>query len=115
LRTLLDVFEDEEFHKGDKKKIQSIIESAFLFACIWSFCITVTTECRRAFDKVFKEIVAGSMEGQTIKLKHKISPSVFDKGTIYDYCYQPDLDSWKTWNDFIDKEEVDKFPRGSIP
>jgi hypothetical protein len=63
LRTLLDFFEDDEFHKGDKKKIQSIIESSFLFAAIWSLCITVNTDCRRPFDKVFKEIVAGSMEG----------------------------------------------------
>jgi hypothetical protein len=63
LRTLLDVFEDEKFHKDDKKKKQEIVEHCFLFACIWSLCITVTTDFRRPFDKVFKEIVAGSMEG----------------------------------------------------
>lgn len=112
---MLDVFEDEEFHKGDKKKIQGILESSFLFAAIWSLCITVTTDFRRPFDKIFKEIVAGSMEGQQVKLKHKISPSVFDKGTIYDYCYQPDLDSWKTWNDFVNKDELDQFPKDAIP
>jgi dynein heavy chain len=74
----------------------------------------VTTEFRRPLDKYFKEVVQGSVEGLA-KLKHKISPSIFDKGIIYDYCYQPELDQWKYWTDFTNKDELDKFPKGSIP
>ena len=60
LRTLLNVFDDEKFYEScDKKKVQTTIESSFLFACIWSLCITVTTDFRRPFDKYFKAVVAG--------------------------------------------------------
>lgn len=115
LRTLLEVFDNAEFYKTcDKKKVQSICESAFLFACIWSLCCTVTTEYRKPVNKYFKDVVAGAVEGIP-KLKHKVSPPIFDKGTIYDYCYLPELDKWQVWTDFSNKDELDKFPKGSIP
>lgn len=115
LRTLLNVFDDEKFYEScDKKKVQAIIESSFLFACIWSLCITVTTEYRRPFDKYFKAVVAGQVEGLP-KLKHRISPPIFDKGIIYDYCYTPETDKWCVWTDFSNKEELDKFPKNAIP
>ena len=94
LRNLLEVFDNAEFYKScDKKKVQSIIESSFLFACIWSFCCTVTTEYRKPMNKYFKDVVAGAVEGLP-KLKHRVSPPIFDKGVIYDYCYLPELDKW---------------------
>jgi hypothetical protein len=58
LRTLLEVFDDEDFYKScDKKKVQGIVENSFLFSAIWSLCVTVTTEFRRPLDKYFKEVV----------------------------------------------------------
>ena len=52
-------------------------------------------------------------------MKNKILPSAFDRGTIYDYCYQPEAgDSgageWKNWIDFINKDEIDRFPKDSV-
>lgn len=115
LRTLLSCFDDEKFYEScDKKQVQKTIESSFLFACIWSLCCTVQTDYRRPFDKYFKAVVAGQVEG-IAKLKHRISPPVFDKGIIYDYCYTPETDKWCVWTDFTNKDELDKFPKNSVP
>lgn len=42
-------------------------------------------------------------------------PPAFDRGTIYDYCYLPETNEWKNWMDFTNKEEIDQFPKGSVP
>jgi dynein heavy chain len=115
LRALLKVFDDEAFFKSkDKKEITKIIESSFVFACIWSLCITVTTDYRKSYDQYFKKVCNGEIEGVP-KLKNKIIPPAFDRGTIYDYCYQPEHNEWKNWMDFTDKEKIDQFPKGSVP
>lgn len=49
------------------------------------------------------------------KLKSKILPSAFDRGTIYDYCYLPETNEWKNWIDFTNKDEIDQFPKDSKP
>jgi len=48
-------------------------------------------------------------------LKDKILPSAFDRGTVYDYCYYPETNSWKNWMDGIDKEKIHDFPKGTNP
>jgi len=114
-RALMKVFDDEaHFASLDKKQIAGVIESCFLFACIWSICISITTEYRRPFDQHFKKIVNGEIEGIP-KLKNKILPSIFDRGTIYDYCYLPETNEWKSWMEFTNKEEIDQFPKGTVP
>jgi dynein heavy chain len=47
------------------------------------------------------------------KLKHKVLPGAFDRGTIYDYCYLPETNEWKNWMEFTNKEEIDQFPKGT--
>ena len=81
---------------------------------MWSLCISIDTEFRRPFDVHFKKLFNGEIEGVP-KLKNKILPSAFDRGTIYDYCYLPEANEWKNWTDFSNKEEIDKFPKGSNP
>jgi hypothetical protein len=44
----------------------------------------------------FKKICDGSLEG-VAKFKEKILPSQFDRGTIYDYFYNPETNEWKNW------------------
>lgn len=97
---------------NDKKHVQQVIESSFIFAAIWSLCISINTDNRRPFDLQFKKICNGDIEG-IAKLKSKILPSAFDRGTIYDYCYLPEQNEWKNWMDFTKKEDIDKFPKGS--
>lgn len=114
LRALLKVFDDEAHYQSlDKKQIAGVIESCFVFSCIWSICITVKTECRRPLDKYFKDVCNGSVEGLP-KLKNKVLPPAFDRGTIYDYCYVPEVNEWKNWMDFTNKDELDIFPKGSV-
>jgi dynein heavy chain len=107
------VFDDGPARDFDKKEKAQIIEQSFIFAAVWSLCITVNTEFRRPFDLQFKKICNGEIEGLP-KLKNKILPSAFDRGTIYDYRYIPDKNEWKNWMDFTNKEDIDKFPKNSI-
>jgi len=110
---LFEVFRDGTYKDADKKVKASIIESCFLFSTIWSLCISVNTEFRRPFDLQLKKICNGEIEGLP-KLKNKILPPAFDRGTIYDYRYLPEKNEWKNWMDFTNKENIDKFPKGSI-
>jgi hypothetical protein len=50
-----------------------------------------------------------------VKLKNKILPAIFDRGTIFDFCYLPETNEWKNWMDFCNKDELDQFPKGSVP
>jgi dynein heavy chain len=51
LRALIKPFDQETFYnERDKKTIATVIESSFVFSCIWSLCITINTEFRRTFD-----------------------------------------------------------------
>ena len=40
--------------------------------------------------------------------------SCFDRGTIYDYVYFPESNTWKNWLDMADASQRDKFPDGTI-
>jgi hypothetical protein len=54
-RALLKCFDDEAYGaQMDKKQIAQVIEWCFLFAAIWSLCVSVNTEYRRPFDLYFK-------------------------------------------------------------
>lgn len=64
-----------------------MIDSSFLFACIWSLCITIIGDSRKDFSEYLK----GIYEGRHTHLEKfpggKKMPPVFDRGTIYDYVY----------------------------
>ena len=50
-RALMSVFDNETYMNSiDKKAVHTIIESCFVFAAVWSLCITINTEYRRPFD-----------------------------------------------------------------
>ena len=82
-------------------------------ASVWSLCMSVRTESRKPLDLYFKKVVNGEIEGLQ-KLKNKIKAPFFDRGTIYDYCYLPEQNKWQNWMDFTNKEDIDKFPKGSV-
>jgi dynein heavy chain len=114
LRAMLQCFDDEAHYNSlDKKQVAEVIEHSFLMSCIWSLCMSVRTECRKPLDLYFKKVVNGEVEGLP-KLKNKIKAPFFDRGAIYDYCYIPDANKWQHWMDFTNKEDIDKFPKGSI-
>jgi dynein heavy chain len=62
----------------------------------------------------FKKVINGELEGIQ-KFKGRVVPDHFLKGSIYEYCYIPEENTWKNWVDFSNKDEVDQFPKGSIP
>jgi len=87
-RTFLKVFEDEKkFEELDKKQVIAMIGASFIFSCTWSLCVSINTEFRKDFDIFFKKVCNGELENMPNKLKNKVIPSAFDRGTIYDYCY----------------------------
>lgn len=75
-----------------------MIESSFLFAAVWSLCVSIKTECRKPMNMQFKKICNGEIDNIP-KLKSKILPPEFDRGTIYDWCYRPESNKWENWMD----------------
>lgn len=73
----------------------------------------MNTEYRKPYNQFFLKLCNGDVEG-IAKLKNKIIPPCFDRGTIYDYCYYPETNEWKNWMDNTDKDKIDDFPRGSV-
>jgi hypothetical protein len=63
LRALLKVFDDGHYNEADKKEKAAVIESSFLYATIWSLCISINTEFRRPFDMHLKKVCNGDIEG----------------------------------------------------
>lgn len=107
-RGLLTVFDNESFITTlDKKQVHSVIESCFVFAAVWSLCISINTEFRRPFDQQFKKICNGELDSMKVKLQKKILPSSFDRGLIYDYVYFPEKNEWKHWMDLVNKDTLD--------
>lgn len=92
--------------KLDKKVVHAMIESCFVFAAVWSLCISINTEFRRPLDQHFKKICNGEIE-MGKKLTKKILPTLFDRGMIYDYVYFPEKNEWKHWMDLVNKDTID--------
>jgi hypothetical protein len=61
----------------------------------------------------FKKICNGEIDNIP-KLKGKILPAAFDRGTIYDWCYRPETNVWENWMDQCNKDEIDQFPKNSV-
>ena len=113
-RGLLTVFDNDNFITTmDKKQAHSTIESCFIFAAVWSLCISINTEFRRPFDMQFKKICNGELDTMKQKLEKKILPSTFDRGLIYDYIYFPEKNEWKHWMDLVNKDSLDQFPKNT--
>lgn len=99
----------------EKKQVVQIIDSCFVFAACWSLCITVNTQYRRLYDTFFKKVCNGEIEGLLKFNNRKILPEIMSKGTIYDYCYIPEMNTWKAWLSFRDNDAIDKFPKDAKP
>jgi dynein heavy chain len=113
-RGLLAVFDNENFITSiDKKQVHVVIESCFVFSCVWSICCSINTEYRRPFDQQFKKVCSGELESMKVKLQKKILPSSFDRGLIYDYVYFPEKNEWKHWMDLVNKDQLDQFPKNT--
>ena len=115
--SLLKIFvEDEKYTlednmtSVDKKEVMKIVEAAFVFSCCWSLCVTVDSQYRRPFDLYFKKVCNGEIEGLLKFNNRRILPSIMDKGTIYDYVYFPESNTWKSWMDLCEKDKLDQFP-----
>lgn len=69
----------------EKRQALTVIDNMFLFAVIWSLCITCNSEYRRPIDTYLKKVLDGSVEGLTkFQNNKKILPSSFDRFTIYE-------------------------------
>merc|ERR1712176_610812 len=98
----------------EKKQAIAVVDSCFLFAAIWSLCVTISTDYRRKFDMHMKKVCEGSYEGVLKFNNKKLLPSLFDKGLVYDYVYFPEDDEWKPWMALTDVEKIDQFPREAV-
>ena len=81
-----------------------------MFSIIWSLCVSVNTEYRKACNDCVKKLLLGDLDTGTKPLKKIQFP---DRGTIYDHIFFPEENKWHSWNDLIDKEE--KIPSSLSP
>jgi len=111
-RSMLKVFENEAYgEENDKKTNIAIIDSCFLWSFIWSVCCVVDTQYRRPVDLYVKKVCNGEIDGLQKFQGRKIMPGCMDRGTIFDYVYFSEKNSWSSWLDLSKKEDVDKFPK----
>jgi dynein heavy chain, axonemal len=62
-RSLLKVFENEEYgDNNDKKTNIGVIDSTFLWAFVWSVCCVVDTQYRRPVDLYVKKVCNGEID-----------------------------------------------------
>jgi dynein heavy chain len=115
--TLLKHFDDASFTEDlDKRAATAQVDNMFLFAAIWSLCITCDSEFRRPIDMYLKKILEGSLEDlPKFPGNKKILPSKFDRGLIYDYFYDVKGAEWKHWMADVNKDEIDNFARDAQP
>jgi hypothetical protein len=97
----------------DKKTQATIIDSIFIYATVWSVCISIDTFSRKKFDIHVKKICDGQYEGFK-KFSKRVLPGVMDRGMIYDYVYFPSENKWTPWNDLVELSTRDKFPAGTL-
>ena len=110
---MLKNFDNSEFTENlDKRQTTTIVDNMFLFSAIWSICITCSTEDRRNIDAHMKKVLDGNIEGiAKFQGNKKILPAKFDKGTIFDYVYDPKENTWKQWMEDVNKDEISNFPK----
>jgi dynein heavy chain, axonemal len=110
-----DLNKESPLHRDNQEKNRMIewIDSTFLFACIWSICITVVGDNRKDFSEYLKGIYEGRHQNLEKFAGGKKMPAVFDRGMIYDYVYFGETMTWKQWYELVNKDEVDNFPRGT--
>ena len=86
----------------------------FLFSVIWSLCVTVNGEFRRPLDQYLKKVLDGSIqELPKFQGNKKLLPAKFDRGLIYDYCYNEKTNEWKGWMEDINKDQIDNFGKNA--
>lgn len=76
-------------------------------------CVSIDTNSRKKMDQHFKKVCDGQIDGLK-KFSKKILHSCFDRGTIYDYVYYSDSNTWKSWLDLSDPGQRDKFQEGTL-
>jgi len=111
---MLKVFNDDAFlAQHDKKALNTVIDSSFIYSVIWSVCISIDTGSRKKMDQHFKKVCDGQIDNLK-KFSKKVLHSCFDRGTIYDYVFFPESNTWKNWLDLTDPSQRDKFPEGTL-
>jgi dynein heavy chain len=102
-RILLKMFdEDKTKMELPLKEIMAIIDGSFMFSIIWSICVSINTEYRKACNDCIKKLLQGDLDTGEKPLKKIAFP---DRGTIYDYVFFPKENKWLHWSDLIDKGE----------
>jgi len=118
-KTFLDSFNEEGFlqklEQKDKKAVIQFIDHSFIFSAAWSICISIEGQFRRPFDKYFKEICNGEVENLKKFNNRKILPQILDRGTIYDYVYNPKTQEWTPWIKLVSEEDLGNFPASKQP
>jgi dynein heavy chain, axonemal len=94
-----------EFTETEIKKIppeemavlEDAIEHLTIFAFIWSFCCTTTSEGRISFDKIIKSLIKEHLP----KLKFP------EEGNIYNYRYDMEAKEYVLWEESNKNFQID--------
>ncbi|CAD8159976.1 unnamed protein product [Paramecium pentaurelia] len=106
-KSLLQVFDDEQLKALDSKIRQGLIQQLFVFALIWSFGASVSTDFRKPFDQFMKRLCGGDIHTKSDAPKKKVA--IPDRGSLFDYIFELKQNKsdgeWVLWTQLIDKNE----------
>ena len=101
---LLDAqFEDFSTREGQPppadtllEKLNTVLHSQIIFACIWSFGASTDAKGREKFDSFIRQQVP----------LHNMKCQLPSKGSVYDYCFNHTL-GWKLWMMTVPEYKMD--------
>lgn len=78
-----------------------------MFALVWSFGASVSTEFRKTFDSFMKKLCGGDIHTRADIPKKKIT--IPERGSLFDYIFDLKQNKtegeWVIWTELIDKNE----------
>ena len=80
----------------EKRTAIEMVNACFLFAITWGICGSISSQDRKKMDLFCKRLQRGDVPDEYMHLiaqssgkKTRVTGSCPDRGTMYDYCYDP--------------------------
>eukprot|EP00741_Cyanophora_paradoxa_P007767 tig00001206_g7515.t1 len=92
-QSLLDEFPEEEKDlRLSQKEQETLVDSAFVFALVWSVGCTSDTQGRAQFSDFLRTTVANGGPGGA-----KLALALPEQGLVHDYLYEKERAKWVDW------------------
>ncbi|KAL0235780.1 hypothetical protein GEMRC1_002362 [Eukaryota sp. GEM-RC1] len=87
----------------DLERLPSVIDSIFIFSCVWSLGATIIDKSQPKLDSFLRECIS----------THSIKADVPTEGTIFEYLFDDEQNQWVTWLSTVPPFEIPEKARFS--